>query len=103
MSMTTLINAFGAYCTRIHSEDGKLIEQTSVDVEPILESVAAAREANATHGGHRMSRNLVPVAEIPATEYVRACRLGVQNDPAYWRRWANAPENKVFRITKGRL
>lgn len=99
----SILSAFGAGRSRLVAEDDKLIEHTQVDLEPILENVAQQREMNSTYGGARMNRNLVPVAEIPMTEWVKACKIEEHNNPEYWRRWVNRAENKPFRITDGKL
>jgi hypothetical protein len=71
-------------------------------VEPVIDLVSKLRDVNATVG-HRKSRNMIPVAEIPMQVYEQAFREGWLYDKKKWRQWANDPQNKPLRITSGRF
>lgn len=86
--------------TDAHSSEVTM--HTAQDVEPIIETVKELRDIH-HHIGHRRSENLVPVAEIPLTVYEQAAREGWLHDKKKWREWLNDPQNKVFRITDGRV
>ena len=75
---------------------------TAQDLEPVIDTVSTLREAHSVIG-HRKSSQMVPVAEIPMIIYEQAMREGWQDDQEKWRLWLNDPQNKVFRITDGKI
>lgn len=88
-----------AVVTDNHSSE--ITFHTQQDVAPVIDLAEAMREANA-HIGHRKSRNMIPVAEIPMMVYEQAAREGWLHDQKKWKAWLNDPQNKCFRITDGR-
>lgn len=82
--------------------EGQFHIHTQQDLEPVIAEAAALRDFHA-HIGHRKSRNMIPVAEIPLMIYEQAMREGWANDEAAWKRWLNDPQNRLFRITEGRV
>ena len=83
-----------------HSDD--ITFHSAQDMEPVIELAGQMREANEVIG-HRKSKNLVPVAEIPMQIYEQAFREGWLHDKKKWNQWLNDPQNKCFRITDGRV
>ena len=82
-------------------EPDKFTIHTAQNLDQVTDLVKQMREENEVIG-HRKSRNLVPIAEIPMIEYERACREGWQHDPKAWKKWLNDPTNQAFRVTDGR-
>lgn len=88
--------------THDSEEDGKFHVRTAQDMEPVLDLVSTLRDVH--HNiGHRRSRNMVPVAEIPLQTIEKAFREGWLHDKKKWRQWANDPQNRPLRITAGRF
>ena len=83
-------------------QDTLVHAHTQQDVEPVANLANLAREDNEVIG-HRKSRNMIPVAEVPMIIYEQAFREGWHNDKKKWRQWLNNPDNKIFRITDGRM
>jgi len=76
--------------------DGRAVVELVEECAPILARVAAATEAQpARHDGMRLE------AEIPAHVMRRAYVEGWFHDEEAWRRWANDPANRAFRIEHG--
>jgi hypothetical protein len=71
--------------------------QDDVTTSAILRKVREARE----RGADSKSRELRLMAEIPMAVYLRACQEGW--DDADWRKWANDPDNRAFRVHDGRV
>lgn len=86
--------------TDAHSDEFTV--QTAQDVEPVIELAQTMRDAHEVIG-HRKSRNMVPVAEVPMQIYEQAAREGWLHDKKKWNAWLNDPQNKCFRITDGRV
>ena len=74
---------------------------TAQDIGAVAELADELREHHKVIG-HRKSRNMVPICEIPMIEYERAFREGWHDDPKAWKKWMNDPANRMFRITDGR-
>jgi hypothetical protein len=85
-----------------HDADGVMHVRTAQDLEPVLNLVKKMADMNRVVG-HRKSKQMVPVAEIPLVIYEKAMREGWSEDPAAWKRWLNDPANRPFRITEGRV
>lgn len=88
----------------VHESDpeGEFHIRTAQDLEPVLDLAKSMREDNEVIG-HRKSRNLVPVAEVPMLVVEKAMREGWFNDQKKWRQWINDPQNRPFRVTDGRF
>ena len=82
-------------------EPNQVTVHTAQNLDQVTDLAAQMREEHKVVG-HRLSRNLVPIAEIPMIEYERAFREGWVDDPKAWKKWLNDPRNKAFRITDGR-
>jgi hypothetical protein len=82
-------------------EPDQVTVHTAQNLDQVTDLVKQMREEHQVIG-HRKSRNMVPIAEIPMIEYERAFREGWVNDPKAWKKWLNDPRNKAFRITDGR-
>ncbi len=80
-----------------HEEDGVKYLETRQDVDPLIQGAKIIGE----HGS--FDKDMKPVAVIPDTVLNKAFNEGWFHDQAAWRRWANNPDNKAFRITEGRL
>jgi hypothetical protein len=81
------------------NEDGKntgYVIETVDDVEPIIERAKMLSEQ--TPG-----KDFRHVACIPPHVFDQACREGWQNDRERWKKWANDPDNRVFRTWPGKL
>jgi len=92
--------------TNMHTDldTGEIMVHTRQDTEGIIETVKEARENLKDIGvGNAMSRGsaMVPIAEIPMIDWNKACKLGEQNNPDYWKRWLKQPEHAPFRIYQG--
>lgn len=85
-----------------HEDESVLHLRTTQDLEPVLDLAKAMRDEN-TQVGHRKSKQMVPVAEVPMLIYEQAVREGWVNDEAAWKRWLNDPQNAPFRVTMGRI
>jgi ribosomal protein S2 len=78
-------------------EDGKSYIETKQDCSSIID--AAKQLSELPHN----DKSLKPVALIPEEVLNQAILEGWFHDKAKWRAWANNPDNKLFRITQGRL
>jgi hypothetical protein len=100
VSQRAIYDATGSVIRVIHApryEDQDTILQTVEDCEPIVESAKALREAHASRG------DMKHVARVPLTVVEQAMRDGSFNDPEFWRKWCNNPENRDFRVWQGRV
>lgn len=78
-------------------EDDKTYIVTRQDCSSIAEAAKAMSEL--PHD----DKSLRPVALIPEEILNRSILEGWFHDKAKWRAWANDPDNRDFRITKGHL
>lgn len=69
------------------------------EIEDCAPYVAQARALSDQTPGREMRH----AAVVPHFVYARAIREGWANDPAAWKRWANDPDNALFRSWKGKL
>jgi hypothetical protein len=77
-------------------EDGRKFIETKQDCEGIIAAAKAMSELP-------YDREMKPVALIPEEVLNQAFLEGWFEDPIAWKRWANNPDNRAFRITEGRL
>lgn len=75
---------------------GKTLVHEVEDCDPYI---AQARALSEQTPGREMRH----AAVVPHFVYARAIREGWANDPAAWKRWANDPDNALFRSWKGEL
>lgn len=96
--MAEIYEAVGSVRRSVATRDETVRFTTEQNVDGLIEHCKAASErVPHTHG-----RDLVPVAEIPMAVYERAIQEGWANDPKAWRKWLSDPDNKVFRIWRGK-
>lgn len=43
------------------------------------------------------------MAKIPLTIYTELCMKGIANDPVRFKRWLNDPDNRVWRVSGGKI
>lgn len=77
-------------------EDGRKFIETKQDCEGIVE--AAKIMSDMPH-----SKDFKPVALIPQEVLNQAFLEGWFEDKERWKRWANDPDNRDFRIVGGRV
>ena len=77
-------------------EDGQKYIVTRQDCDGIVKAAKAMSEM--PH-----SKDFKPVALIPEEVLNRAYLEGWFHDKQAWKRWANDPDNRAFRITEGRV
>lgn len=70
--------------------------QTTQDLEPMWEDIAAARDAP-------KGKNMVHVATVPVEVVELAMREGWFNDQKAWNRFLNDIDNRDFRVHGGHL
>lgn len=101
-----LLDQFGRSVTRTVTHNpndwfGDFAIETVQDVEPIIDFAKDKREAMDGIGLHNIEMR--HAAEIPLTVFEQALREGWADDPKAWKRWANDPANKAFRVWEGQL
>lgn len=96
-----LYHADGTLARVLHARPddpyGDFAIQTVEDVEPIIDSVKVLEEHQDQKAPMRH------VARVPVTIVEQAMREGWFHDQAKWNRWLNDPQNKDFRVWKGRV
>lgn len=80
-----------------HEEDGKTYIETRVDNAGLVEGAKIMREY-AVH-----DKEFKPVCVIPEDVLNRSFTEGWFHDTAAWKRWANDPSNRDFRLSEGQL
>lgn len=80
-----------------HEEDGRNIVETRVDNTDLVEGARIMRD-------YQMAdKDFKPVCVIPEDVLNRSFIEGWFHDNTAWKRWANDPDNKAFRLSEGRL
>ena len=74
----------------------RFIVQTTMDVEPVLDSIARDREIM-PHGVNKLA------ARLPMFIYEDLKHRGILDDEDAFKRWLNGPEAAPWRIWKGAL
>jgi hypothetical protein len=99
MAKSTLLDFDTAKRKKViyHEEDGKTYIETRVDNNDLVEGAKIMREY-AVH-----EKDFKPVCVIPEDVLNRAFTEGWFHDKTAWKRWANDPSNKAFRLSEGRL
>ena len=82
--------------TEYAEEDGKKYIVTRQDCEGIVGMAKFMSEL--PH-----DKAMKPVAVIPEEVLNQSMLEGWFHDKERWRRWANDPDNRAFRVTEGRL
>lgn len=105
MATRTLLDHRGDVLSEIITEDSDpntVTIRTAQDLTNLVEGSKIQREEHHVIG-HRKSRNLTPVMNIPLSVVNRAMLEGWFHDKAAWRRYINDPDNKHLRITQGKF
>ena len=99
MSKRVLLESFGLKRKYRHidpSQPGKIILEDEFEVEPYLQQAKMLSEQ--TPG-----KEIRHAAVIPPHVLRQAFQEGWYNDQKAWRKWANDPDNKLFRTWPGHL
>lgn len=102
MSEKVLYDQNGNVMRVLHTNEnddpwGDFTIETIEDVEPVIESAAILADEHSDKG------DLKHVARVPVHIVEKAMREGWYNDQAAWRKWCNDPDNRDFRVWKGRV
>jgi len=104
MAEKFVYDQFGGVTRVLHTDDptgndffSTFTTETVEDCEPIVESAKVLAD------NHKERGDLKHVARVPLTVVEQAMREGWYNDQAKWREWLNNPENRDFRVWKGRV
>jgi hypothetical protein len=90
-----LLDAYGYTAEVMHFDtDGSISIQEIHDVEPTAQ---LAKDATEIYGGQKTDGMRLE-AMIPADVMNRSYREGWFHDKSAWKRWANDPSNKIFRV-----
>lgn len=90
-----LLDTYGYTSEVMHFDtDGQIYIQEIHDVEP---TANLAKDASELLEGKRADGMRLE-AMVPIDVMNRAFREGWFNDKAAWKRWANDPDNKIFRV-----
>ena len=81
----------------ITNEDGDVFIKTSMDVEPVLDSIARDRELMTQHGDNKL------LGRLPMIVVEDLIRRGIYDDPERFDHWWNTIEANPWRIWKGRI
>jgi hypothetical protein len=84
------------------SDEGTFHIETVHHVGGVIEEVAKMREMNQVIG-HRKSRMMTHVAEIPMQVVEQAHHEGWFHDQKKWKQWLNDPGNRPLRVTDGKV
>ena len=85
----------------LHTDDADDM-RLGVEIQQDTDVVRAAAQRARENGGDSPTGELRLLAEMPMTEYLRACEEGWINDPVALRRWLNDPDNRDCRVHHGR-
>ena len=78
------------------TQDDKNIYHTQQNVQPVIEQVKVFSD-------NTPGKTLRHAAEIPMVIWTKALREGWHNDKTAWKKWLNDPDNKAFRVWKGKI
>jgi hypothetical protein len=89
----------GVVRATLHDNDrpGDVVIKTSMDVEPVLDSIARDREIMRNTGDMKL------VGRLPLIIVEDLIRRGIYDDPDAFDRWWNSIEANPWRIWKGRI
>ena len=79
------------------ADDGKLHIATSMDIEPVLDSIARDREIMAQTGDNKL------LGRLPAIVVEDLIKRQIYDDPDAFDRWWNTIEANPWRIGGGRV
>jgi hypothetical protein len=80
----------------LHEEDGKGYIETREDVDDLIDGAKIMADMP-------YDKDMYPVAVIPDSVLNDSFVNGWFHDTAKWKRWANNPDNKSFRIRGGQI
>ena len=78
------------------TQDDKNIYHTQQNVQPVIDQVKVFSQ-------NTPGKALRLAAEIPMVGWNKALREGWHNDKTAWKKWLNDPDNKAFRVWKGKI
>ena len=78
------------------TQDDKNIYHTQQNVQPVIDQVKVFSE-------NTPGKTFRHAAEIPMVIWNKALREGWHNDKTAWKKWLNDPDNKAFRVWKGKI
>ena len=78
------------------TQDDKNIYHTQQNVQPVIDQVKVFSE-------NTPGKTLRHAAEIQMVICNKALREGWHNDKTAWKKWLNDPDNKAFRVWKGKI
>ena len=88
----------------VPSLDGRTFDiVTQQDVEPILAENHAQRRDQPKHQFNSKTSDLTKVASIPNVVLIRLREQGIMADRDRFKQWLNAPENQIFRTSRGNV
>lgn len=94
-SSKRLLDAYGTTAEYMHfDDDGSIYIEEIHDVEPTANLAKAASELV----GGQKADGMRLEAMIPMDVLNRAFREGWYRDREAWKRWANDPSNRIFRV-----
>lgn len=102
MATRKIVDNDGFVPTIYHTDDYGNIEliERQDDIGELLKQNEIMRN---DWDGYSPSRNMRHVAEIPTVVYEHIQKLGITDDPKKFKAWLNDPDNKMFRVTDGRV
>jgi len=96
MAIRTIIDHTTGLKNEFVTEDNKHIYHTTQDVKPVIEAVKNYSEL-------QPGKEFRHVAEIPMVIYQKMLREGSVKDKQHLKKWLNNPDNKMFRVWKGKI
>ena len=96
MAIKTIIDHKTGFKNEFATEDDKHIYHTTQNVQPVIE--LAKKLGDFTPG-----KEFRHVAEIPMVIYQGMVRDGSIRDKRALKKWLNDPDNKLFRVWKGKI
>jgi len=96
MAIKTILDHTTGFKNEFVTEDNKNIYHTSQNVQPTIE--LAKNLGEMTPG-----KEFRHVAEIPMVIYQKMVRDGSIRDRKALKKWLNNPDNKLFRVWKGKV
>jgi hypothetical protein len=96
MAIRTIIDHTTGYKNEFITEDGKHIYHSGQNVQPTIE---LAKNLSYLKPGKEFRH----VAEIPFVIYQKMVRDGSIRDKRALKKWLNNPDNKLFRVWKGKI
>jgi|TARA_R100001086_G_scaffold182471_2_gene101665 hypothetical protein len=96
MATKTIIDTSKNMTNIFATEDDKFIYHTKQNVRPVLDLCKNLSEL-------KPGKEFRHVAEIPMVIYQQMVRDGSIRDKQALRKWLNNPDNKYFRVWKGKI